>query len=73
MRNEDWPDGLTIQIEGASDFLEALEMAIQYYQQKYGRQPNEVYADPNLDGFLEIPGIHPLPKPEPGVFVLTHQ
>lgn len=73
MPDKSWPDGLTLEIEGAANFQEALDMAIRYYQEKFGKQPSAVYVDPGLEGFFEMPGVHPLPNPEPGMFVLTHE
>jgi len=72
MPDKSWPDGLILQIDNA-DFQVALEAAVQYYQEKFGRRPNAVYVDPNLEGFFEMPGIYPLPNPKPGMFILTHE
>jgi hypothetical protein len=73
MPDKSWPDGLILQIEGAANFQEALEKAIQYYREKFGRQPSAVYADPNLEGFFEMPGVLALPNPKPNMFILTHE
>lgn len=62
-------EGFSITIEEGT-FWERLKRAILAYQQKFGRDPYEIYVDAKILPF-PMPGIHPAPLLK-GQFILTH-